>query len=227
VARVLIVDVRESWRGRPQRRRRLGPDGRIGEGIRLYAGERSAEAIDRVLMHHWGSPVSPAGDDAAPWALLQRDRPADDVEREALLLAARAVRVPYAISVGAVGEVGLVIRAWPATLTMQHAAGQNATSYGVGIMGRWDRRAVDDAQRKRSTLDAIAAAGAVALELAAAECGVAVPMLHTHSQSAPKPDDPGEWIVRHVVGPAVERRIVVVDPDWYTGKGRPWPRWWR
>lgn len=48
----------------------------------------------------------------------------------------------------------------------------------------------------------------------------------THSQSANKPHDPGLYVVRHGIAPAVRAGLLTVDPGWHTGGGSAWPRWW-
>ena len=48
----------------------------------------------------------------------------------------------------------------------------------------------------------------------------------THSQSANKPHDPGLYVVRHGIAPAVRAGLLTVEPTWHTGGGQGWPRWW-
>lgn len=226
----IFIDLTDAWQGRPVMRRKKMKDGTIGEGIAIHTGKmRRAASIDRIILHHWGSDVDPASDTAKTWKLLNRERPSSPELRAALLLAARTVGTPYQYNAGVamVGKdpIGVFVKTWPDRLYTNHAGTQNAKSKGIGLMASFAALASDDATRSPEWLRCMASAGFEALKMAA---GDAAPMLlRTHSQSAAKPRDPGEWAVKAIVMPAVEFGLVRIEPDWHAGTGSVWIPAWR
>lgn len=207
----VIIDLSAAWQTHPERRHG-------GKGIRTYVPEwspRDPSEVDSIVLHQWAAEVS-IGKEA-------RARVAAGETSYHEELAQRAISAPYHYSVGTHAGRGLVVKAWPALTYTNHAGSRNRHSLGIGVMGLWP-------QLGGEARDGLAEALQWALRDAAAEIQKAHPgpvRLETHSQTARKPADPGEWIVRSGVLPLVRAGVLRVDPTWSERPGSPWPPEWR
>jgi len=107
----------------------------------------------------------------------------------------------------------------------------NRRSIGVGVMGlfeevdqSWDYALVQAIQEavKRAAFEVLRLSPSHYSE---GTCAAPVLVL-MHSQSTNKPRDPGEQIIM-AIAPLVRAGVIKVDPDWSTGKGKPWIEEWR
>lgn len=213
---------------------------------------RKRGAIDRVLVHHWGVDVTvetTLSDAAEAWLLACR---AAGLELDGRSKTVGGT--PYHVSVGATSRgSGVVALVWPREEHTYHAGSENRRSIGVGVMGRLHRD--EDGDPRPGLPGAIAwalhlAAGLVrgdGFDMVSGVSLSAVPTVRgadawstssappmegppvlctTHSQSAAKPHDPGLYVVRHGIAPAVRAGLLRVEPEWRTGGGKPWPDGW-
>ena len=214
------VDATHDWQTRPNK---------SWSGIRLYndstqARARRANAVDCIIIHQWGANASLSED------ALNRINRGETTEVEEWH--ARMGRTPYHFGAHVTSK-GHPISAqlWPAGLHTHPAGAMNRRSVGVGVVGLFERfdRSHDYALAKaiQNTVESVAKAvrslGAPHYEEGTCPAPV---LLLTHSQSTNKPRDPGEQIIM-AIAPMVRAGIVRVEPEWSTGRGRPWPKEWR
>ncbi len=206
-----ILDFTADWRSHPERRNN-------GRGIRTYVPDwspRDPANVSAIVLHQWASEVS--------LGKAARARVASGETSYHQELAKRATSAPYHYSVGAHDDRGLVAKVWPALTYTNHAGSRNRHSVGIGVMGLYPKLGGE-------TRPGLAEAVQWALRDAAAFIQQTHPgpvRLETHSQTARKPADPGEWIVRTCVLPLVREGVLVVDPTWSERPGTPWPPEWR
>lgn len=188
---------------------------------------RNAAAVDRIVLHQWGTKVT--------IGRRGRARIAAGLSISAEELSRRGLGAPYHVDAGVFDGDPFVAHVWPTDVYTYASNGQNRQSVGVGIFGKFPRL-----ERRWSRLrghtamdDAIAEAGRMAIEVAAGECTVAQgfplpPLLLTHSQlTDDRGADPGEFAIRAMVAPLVGAGVIRVLPDYSEDGGDPWPEEWR
>ncbi len=176
-----------------------------GGGLRCYPALRSLAEVRRVVLHQWGAHAS-----------LVRRR-GESLEESAIR---RARSVPYHLSVF---SGGLVVWAWPATVSSWASNGYNRTSLAIGVGGRFP-----GLERDRLPVHSQIEDFADGLRVALAAVAEQLPGLAivTHRQaSRGRGADPGEALAR-VAARAACALGLRVDFDHTIGEGRPCPRLW-
>lgn len=211
----MLVDVAHRWRLR---------ENRAWSGIRLYVPEKSPRGseVDTIVLHQWGA--------AAELSLQARGRIHRGESNEAAEWAKRCERVPYHFSATVLSDgTPLVVRAWPGEAYTNHAGSMNSRSIGVGIVGLLPRFSDDfDTALNEAVQEAVRAAAEEVRRLAPAsysarQCDAPVRLL-THSQTAAKPADPGEQIIRALA--PLSPHVTETRPGYWAGDGSPWPDRW-
>lgn len=173
---------------------------------RAYRTPRALDDIDSVGLHHLGPNIGTT------------PKPGQTVDERAVW---RALRQPYHIFC----QPGLVVLAWHPEVVTWHGHGLNRRSVGLVAAGNFPATEAERQTKHDSTLGFLEAL-ATALDFVRSELPH-VRLLLTHSQSACKPADPGEMIVRMATaaGLAMNPPLVPV-PGFKTGAGSPWvPAW--
>lgn len=189
-----------------------------GQQRRWETRPRPRGSVTGICMHQWGKPA-PGLSDAA----RRRISAGQSTGQEEYAL--RAQRTVYHIDYGVYGDVPFVVLVHPIEMYMWAAHGANETTVSVACMGAFPRleRDRDSSVHKPAPSAALASAGRAAI------CA-AVRMIRFHGhlgdveltghgQWIRKPADPGEWIYRRIVLPAVDAGVVTFDPSFRRGSG--------
>mgnify|MGYP006374144973 FL=1 len=197
---------------------------------------RDPARIVGIVLHQWGTPVSPKADD------LLRLGPV-------AALAERALGVPYGISVGVAqtkdGPRGVVVLAHPIERYTHASDAGNRDYLAIGVMGRHPFREEERVDSRHAPMtDVLRAAISVAIGEAmhmiddasrgGANADHGALRLITHRQCANGPRDhfscPGEAVLSAALDSvAVMNGAVVPNPELVLLPefGKPWPAEWR
>lgn len=177
-----------------------------GGGLRCYPEPRDLAGVDKIVLHQWGAHAA------------LRQMPGETLDACAVR---RARSVPYHLSVFA---GGVVVWAWPATVSAWASNGFNRTSVAIGVAGRFpglERHRTET----HSSVDDFAAGLAEALAAVAAVLPGAVVVTHRQASKA-RLADPGEALAR-VAARTVGAMGLRLDFDTTRGAGVACPASWR
>lgn len=217
---------------------------------------REAGGIDRIVLHQWAAEVEPLAqasdrDDALKLACRAAGIFVDGRSRG---IGGAPYHISVGATRRGSGVVALVWPQWEHTFHASEENARSVGVGVMGLFGRDEegpeRPGLPDALAwalhlaaglVRDPLDdlgayldsvttepvpAVRGADAWLLSGLPLPAGLPPVLCTTHSQSANKPHDPGLYVVRHGIAPAVRAGLLTVDPGWHTGGGSAWPRWW-
>lgn len=177
-----------------------------GGGLRCYPEPRDLAGVDKIVLHQWGAHAA------------LRPLPGETLEECAIR---RARSVPYHLSVFA---GGIVVWAWPATVSAWASNGFNRSSVAIGVAGRFpglERHRTET----HSRAEEFGAGLAEALAAVAAVLPGAAVVTHRQSSST-RLADPGEAMAR-VAARTVGAIGLRLDFATTRGTGKACPAVWR